>query len=263
MEERGWDTAPTAGGVYELLRDLSEIVPGVFELEIEELTAGLRPATPDNLPAIGPRRARRPGLGHRPLPQRDPAHAGHGRPRRRRAGRRADARVGRARRPAPIREGARMKVVLNGEAHRAARRRDRRGRARVARPARRRPRRRGRRRRRGRPARAVGATPSCTKGRGWRSCARSREAEMAATDTDILTIARQDAALAAAARHGRVPLARRAVRRARRVRLRARHRRAAPHRPVAARLDRRRARRAPASSCCRTPPAASRPATPC
>jgi glycine oxidase len=32
---------------------MSEIVPGVFELEIEELTAGLRPATPDNLPAIG------------------------------------------------------------------------------------------------------------------------------------------------------------------------------------------------------------------
>lgn len=54
MEERGWDTTPTAGGVYELLRDLSELVPGVFELEIEELIAGLRPATPDNLPAIGP-----------------------------------------------------------------------------------------------------------------------------------------------------------------------------------------------------------------
>jgi glycine oxidase len=32
---------------------MSEIVPGVFELEIEELIAGLRPATPDNLPAIG------------------------------------------------------------------------------------------------------------------------------------------------------------------------------------------------------------------
>jgi glycine oxidase len=53
MEERG-DTAPTAEGVYELLRDMSEIVPGVLELEIEELLAGLRPATPDNLPAIGP-----------------------------------------------------------------------------------------------------------------------------------------------------------------------------------------------------------------
>jgi glycine oxidase len=54
MEERGWDLTPTAGGVYELLRDLSELVPGVLELEIEELIAGLRPATPDNLPAIGP-----------------------------------------------------------------------------------------------------------------------------------------------------------------------------------------------------------------
>jgi glycine oxidase len=53
MEERGWDTAPTAGGVYELIRDMSEIAPGVLELEIDELEAGLRPATPDNLPAIG------------------------------------------------------------------------------------------------------------------------------------------------------------------------------------------------------------------
>jgi glycine oxidase len=53
MEERGYDTAPTAGGVYELLRDMSEVVPGVLELDIEELRAGLRPGTPDNLPAIG------------------------------------------------------------------------------------------------------------------------------------------------------------------------------------------------------------------
>jgi glycine oxidase len=54
MEERGFDRSPTAGGVYELLRDMSELVPGVLELEVEELLAGLRPATPDNLPAIGP-----------------------------------------------------------------------------------------------------------------------------------------------------------------------------------------------------------------
>ena len=54
MEERGFDTTPTAGGVYELLRDMSEVVPGVLELEIEELIAGPAPATPDNLPAIGP-----------------------------------------------------------------------------------------------------------------------------------------------------------------------------------------------------------------
>jgi glycine oxidase len=60
MEERGHDVAPTAGGVYELIRDMSELVPGVLELEIAELEAGLRPATPDNLPAIG--RGALPGL---------------------------------------------------------------------------------------------------------------------------------------------------------------------------------------------------------
>jgi glycine oxidase len=54
MEERGFDRAPTAGGVYELLRDMSEVVPGVLELELREVRAGFRPATPDNLPAIGP-----------------------------------------------------------------------------------------------------------------------------------------------------------------------------------------------------------------
>jgi glycine oxidase len=40
--------------VFELLRDLSEVVPGVLELELEGVLAGLRPATPDNLPAVGP-----------------------------------------------------------------------------------------------------------------------------------------------------------------------------------------------------------------
>ena len=53
VEERGWDTAPTAGATFELIRDLAEVVPGVLELEIEELGAGLRPGTPDNLPIIG------------------------------------------------------------------------------------------------------------------------------------------------------------------------------------------------------------------
>ncbi len=53
MEERGFDLSPTAGGVHELLRDARELVPGVSELEIEELSVGLRPSTPDNAPAIG------------------------------------------------------------------------------------------------------------------------------------------------------------------------------------------------------------------
>jgi glycine oxidase len=53
MEERGFDTTITAGAVHELLRDAAELVPGVLELEIEELVAGLRPATPDNAPVLG------------------------------------------------------------------------------------------------------------------------------------------------------------------------------------------------------------------
>jgi glycine oxidase len=54
QEERGFDTSVTAGAAFELLRDASELVPGISELVLDELTAGLRPATPDNLPAIGP-----------------------------------------------------------------------------------------------------------------------------------------------------------------------------------------------------------------
>ena len=54
MEEMGFDTSVTAGAVFELLRDVTELVPGISELIIDELIAGLRPATPDGLPAIGP-----------------------------------------------------------------------------------------------------------------------------------------------------------------------------------------------------------------
>lgn len=53
VEEQGFDLSPTAGGVYELLRDASELVPGIEELRIEELSVGLRPGTPDNAPVIG------------------------------------------------------------------------------------------------------------------------------------------------------------------------------------------------------------------
>jgi len=53
QEERGFDTTVTARGLYELLRDASELVPGVLELEVEEAIAGLRPATPDNAPVLG------------------------------------------------------------------------------------------------------------------------------------------------------------------------------------------------------------------
>ncbi len=54
MEERGFEKLATAGGVYELLRDAHELLPGISELHIEELGVGYRPGTPDNVPVIGP-----------------------------------------------------------------------------------------------------------------------------------------------------------------------------------------------------------------
>ncbi|MBQ0829966.1 glycine oxidase ThiO [Streptomyces tagetis] len=52
-EELGWDTTVTAGGVYELLRDAHELVPGITELPLTETLAGLRPGSPDNAPLLG------------------------------------------------------------------------------------------------------------------------------------------------------------------------------------------------------------------
>jgi glycine oxidase len=54
VEERGFDTLVTAGPLFDMLRDAIEALPGLSELVIDELIAGLRPATPDNAPAIGP-----------------------------------------------------------------------------------------------------------------------------------------------------------------------------------------------------------------
>ena len=54
VEELGFDTRVTAGGVHELLREAYRALPEIAELELVEAVAGLRPATPDNLPLIGP-----------------------------------------------------------------------------------------------------------------------------------------------------------------------------------------------------------------
>jgi glycine oxidase len=54
VEERGFDTTVTAGGVHELLREAYRLLPEIAELELIEADAGLRPGTPDNLPLIGP-----------------------------------------------------------------------------------------------------------------------------------------------------------------------------------------------------------------
>jgi glycine oxidase len=53
VEERGFDTMVTAGGVHELLREAYRLIPEIAELELVEAAAGLRPSSPDNAPLIG------------------------------------------------------------------------------------------------------------------------------------------------------------------------------------------------------------------
>ena len=54
VEEMGYDTAVTAGGVYELLREAYRLLPDVAEMEFVRADAGLRPGTANNLPLVGP-----------------------------------------------------------------------------------------------------------------------------------------------------------------------------------------------------------------
>jgi glycine oxidase len=52
VEERGFDTTVTAGGVHRLLEAAWEVLPDIEELELVETAARLRPATPDNVPVV-------------------------------------------------------------------------------------------------------------------------------------------------------------------------------------------------------------------
>lgn len=52
-EEQGFDTRAMAGPTFELLRHAIAAVPEIQELELEEISVGLRPATADHLPIIG------------------------------------------------------------------------------------------------------------------------------------------------------------------------------------------------------------------
>ncbi|HEU5061871.1 MAG TPA: glycine oxidase ThiO [Solirubrobacterales bacterium] len=54
VEEMGFDTAVTAGGVHDLLREAYRLLPEVAEMELVDAVAGLRPGTPNNLPLVGP-----------------------------------------------------------------------------------------------------------------------------------------------------------------------------------------------------------------
>lgn len=52
-EERGFDTDVTAGGLYDLLEGAWEVVPGIYDLPVTDMWAGLRPASRDHEPLLG------------------------------------------------------------------------------------------------------------------------------------------------------------------------------------------------------------------
>ena len=54
VEDRGFDAAVTADGVFRLLEAAWEVLPDIGELELVAARAGLRPGTPDNAPVVGP-----------------------------------------------------------------------------------------------------------------------------------------------------------------------------------------------------------------
>lgn len=53
VEERGFDVTVTAGAIHELLREGYRVLPELAELELVDVSAGLRPGSPDNGPLIG------------------------------------------------------------------------------------------------------------------------------------------------------------------------------------------------------------------
>jgi glycine oxidase len=54
VEEQGFDTLPTAGAVWDILREARALLPGLYDLEFVGVDVGLRPAVADNSPVIGP-----------------------------------------------------------------------------------------------------------------------------------------------------------------------------------------------------------------
>ena len=54
MEEMEFDQRMTAGGVLDMLRHAWETLPGIYDLPLEEVWAGLRPTSRDDAPILGP-----------------------------------------------------------------------------------------------------------------------------------------------------------------------------------------------------------------
>ena len=53
IEEQGFDIEPTAGAVLDLLRHSWRVLPGLYDMQLSEVSVGLRPALADHLPVIG------------------------------------------------------------------------------------------------------------------------------------------------------------------------------------------------------------------
>jgi glycine oxidase len=54
VEEKGFDTTLTAGGIFALLEGVWRAIPGVEELPIDEMWVGFRPGSRDDAPLLGP-----------------------------------------------------------------------------------------------------------------------------------------------------------------------------------------------------------------
>lgn len=54
MEEVGFDPAVTAGAMLDLLRHAWQVLPGIYDLELDEVSVGFRSAVRDHLPILGP-----------------------------------------------------------------------------------------------------------------------------------------------------------------------------------------------------------------
>ncbi|MFQ5954809.1 MAG: glycine oxidase ThiO [Kiloniellales bacterium] len=53
VEEAGFDTSLTGGGLMDVLRHAWEVVPGIYDLPLVESWAGLRPTSRDDAPILG------------------------------------------------------------------------------------------------------------------------------------------------------------------------------------------------------------------
>jgi glycine oxidase len=55
-EEQGLDNFNTAGGLLNILRKCHAVIPGIFEMKVNEIWSGLRPSTLNRLPILGQER---------------------------------------------------------------------------------------------------------------------------------------------------------------------------------------------------------------